>query len=106
MSQYENILLTVKNIHLFQIPPRQTSRGYRAADWDVSKHLFSGRLRITGKDGKCFIKFEDQNGQLFAQALYNRNGGTVEPVTDSSRYFVVTVEDATSGMLNTDIVFM
>ncbi|XP_010116845.1 PREDICTED: LOW QUALITY PROTEIN: adaptin ear-binding coat-associated protein 2, partial [Chlamydotis macqueenii] len=55
----------------------------------------SGRLRITAKGKIAFIKLEDKtSGELFAQAPVEQFPGiAVESVTDSSRYFVIRIED-------------
>ncbi|KAJ3162121.1 Adaptin ear-binding coat-associated protein 2 [Geranomyces michiganensis] len=80
------------------IPPRATTRGYRASDWDVTQHLWSGRLRITASATRATIRLEDANtGDLFAAAPYEPDGTTVEPVADSSRYFVMRIVDPGSG---------
>ncbi|XP_010142477.1 PREDICTED: adaptin ear-binding coat-associated protein 2, partial [Buceros rhinoceros silvestris] len=56
---------------------------------------WSGRLRITAKGKVAFIKLEDKtSGELFAQAPVEQFPGiAVESVTDSSRYFVIRIED-------------
>jgi hypothetical protein len=36
-------------------------------------------------------------GQLFAQCPYDASGSSVEQVTDSSRYFVLKIQDVASG---------
>ncbi|XP_058531777.1 adaptin ear-binding coat-associated protein 2 isoform X3 [Ochotona princeps] len=52
-------------------------------------------MRITAKGQVAYIKLEDRtSGELFAQAPVDQFPGTaVESVTDSSRYFVVRIED-------------
>ncbi|GBN03548.1 Adaptin ear-binding coat-associated protein 1 [Araneus ventricosus] len=52
-------------------------------------------MRIVSKGKKCFIKLEDKNsGELFAKAPIDKYPGiAIEPVTDSSRYFVLRIED-------------
>ena len=51
---------------VYKIPPRQTSQGHRAADWN-GNHLWTGRCRVVGKGEVCTIKLEDpQTGNLFA----------------------------------------
>ncbi|RUO96009.1 hypothetical protein BC936DRAFT_142801 [Jimgerdemannia flammicorona] len=45
---------------VYRIPPRQSSKGYRAADWgDMEAFLWKGRLRIISKGNQCFIRLED-----------------------------------------------
>ncbi|NXQ59456.1 NECP2 protein, partial [Anthoscopus minutus] len=67
----------------------------RAAEWQLDQPAWSGRLRITAKGSTAFIKLEDKtSGELFAQAPVEQFPGiAVEGVTDSSRYFVIRIED-------------
>ncbi|NWI57242.1 NECP2 protein, partial [Calyptomena viridis] len=95
----------------------------RAAEWQLDQPAWSGRLRITAKGSTAFIKLEDKTsgergfpaplgvgmlccipalsrshssfpGELFAQAPVEQFPGiAVESVTDSSRYFVIRIED-------------
>uniref|UniRef100_A0A8C0MY69 SUZ RNA binding domain containing 1 n=1 Tax=Canis lupus familiaris TaxID=9615 RepID=A0A8C0MY69_CANLF len=66
-----------------------------AAEWQLDQPSWSGRLRITAKGQVAYIKLEDRtSGELFAQAPVDQFPGTaVESVTDSSRYFVIRIED-------------
>ncbi|XP_069040191.1 adaptin ear-binding coat-associated protein 2 isoform X2 [Lepisosteus oculatus] len=52
-------------------------------------------MRITSKGKMAYIRLEDKNsGELFAQAPVEQYPGiAVEGVADSSRYFVVRIED-------------
>ncbi|RUS17387.1 adaptin ear-binding coat-associated protein 1 [Endogone sp. FLAS-F59071] len=94
-DDYESVLLVIRECYVYRIPPRQSSRGYRAADWgDMEAFLWKGRLRIISKGDKCFIKLEDSGtGDLFALCPYDPTNNSVESVLDSSRYFVLKVED-------------
>ncbi|KAM0788635.1 hypothetical protein ACM66B_006106 [Microbotryomycetes sp. NB124-2] len=106
-GDYETVLFVARECYVYRIPPRTSSEGYRAANWgDMGQPLWKGRIRVVeqGADvpSKCFIRLEDSNtGELFALTPYqpskaNSYGG-VEPVLDSSRYFVLTVVDQGSG---------
>ncbi|CAG8446392.1 10498_t:CDS:2 [Scutellospora calospora] len=66
-----------------------------AAEWgDMEAFLWKGRLRIIAVGEKCFIRLEDGNtGELFAQCLYDPDTNSVEAVRDSSRYFVLRIEN-------------
>ncbi|GAA5979217.1 hypothetical protein JCM10908_002842 [Rhodotorula pacifica] len=107
MDDYESVLFVSRDVYVYQIPPRTSNAGYRAAEWgEMSEPMWRGRMRVIEKGSEiptsCFINLEDANsGELFAQSPYkptkaNPNGGC-EAVLDSSRYFVLTVVDATSG---------
>ena len=60
--------------------------------------MWTGRLRIAAVNDDCWIKLEDANtSQLFAVSRYDLEGTAVEAVTDSSRYFVLRLEDQQTG---------
>ncbi|XP_030633426.1 adaptin ear-binding coat-associated protein 2 [Chanos chanos] len=94
-GSYESILCVKPEVHVYRIPPRASNRGYRAADWKLDEPAWSGRLKITNKGKIAYIKLEDKTtGELFAQAPVDQYpGSVVEAVTDSSRYFVIRIED-------------
>lgn len=52
-------------------------------------------MRIVVKNQKCLLKLEDKlSGELFAQSPIDKYPGIgIESVTDSSRYFVIRIED-------------
>ena len=100
-DQIERVLCVVAETHVYKIPPRQTSQGHRAADWN-GNHLWTGRCRVVGKGEVCTIKLEDPNtGDLFAECPVTLPGPdqapSVEPVMDSSRYFVLRIEDGSGA---------
>lgn len=96
-------------MHVYTIPrdALSTTAGYAAASWtaDPRNHIFTARLRVletsfsSGGDDdettqlKVDILLEDPSaGTLFAAAPYTAPA-TVEPTTDSSRFFAVRVQD-------------
>ncbi|XP_059686111.1 adaptin ear-binding coat-associated protein 2-like [Gavia stellata] len=94
-EEYEAVLCVKPAVHVYRVPPRASNRGYRAAEWQLDQPAWSGRLRITAKGKIAFIKLEDKtSGELFAQAPVEQFPGiAVESVMDSSRYFVIRIED-------------
>ncbi|XP_012684974.1 adaptin ear-binding coat-associated protein 1 isoform X2 [Clupea harengus] len=94
-GEYESILIVKPDVNVYRIPPRASNRGHRAADWKLDTPDWSGRLRITAKGKVAFIKLEDKvSGELFAQAPINEFPSiSVETVSDSSRYFVLRIQD-------------
>ncbi|KAJ8334369.1 hypothetical protein SKAU_G00400080 [Synaphobranchus kaupii] len=100
VSDYESILCVKPDVNVYRIPPRATNRGYRASDWKLDAPDWTGRMRITAKGKVAYIKLEDKvSGELFAQAPVEEYPGiTVETVSDSSRYFVLRIQDDNGGM--------
>ncbi|KAI9331629.1 adaptin ear-binding coat-associated protein 2-like protein [Obelidium mucronatum] len=97
-DRYESVLLVIRECTAYRIPPRSSAKGYKAGDWDVNSFLWKGRMRVIAKGDDCYINLEDSTtGELFAMCPYPPDGTHVEPVLDSSRYFVLTLVDPTSG---------
>jgi len=95
----ERTLLVKPEVFVYKIPPRSSARGYRAADWKLTEPDWTGRMRCVALGATVTIKLEDKgSGELFAACPVDKYPGTaVEAVTDSSRYFVICVQDAGSG---------
>ncbi|KAM7287680.1 putative adaptin ear-binding coat-associated protein [Ixodes scapularis] len=95
MEDYESILLVKNEVYVYKIPPRATNRGYRAADWKLDAPEWTGRMRLVTKGKDCTLKLEDKiSGELFAKCPIDKYPGiAVEAVVDSSRYFVIRLQD-------------
>merc|ERR1712210_187660 len=91
----ESTILTKPECLVYRLPPRNSVRGYRAADWGLDKPSWTGRMRITARDEKVSIKLEDTtNGQLFAECpITEYPTKDIESVNDSSRYFVLRIQN-------------
>jgi hypothetical protein len=102
----QRILFIAPSVHVYQIPPLTSNKGYVAATWTADnnkRQIFTARLRIletsypspsnpNAETLKSDILLEDpSNGQLFAAAPYTAPG-VVEQVLDSSRFFAVRVQ--------------
>ncbi|KAL2540669.1 Uncharacterized protein Adt_01647 [Abeliophyllum distichum] len=93
---FEHTLLVVREVSIFKIPPRSTSGGYKCGEWLQSDKIWTGRLRVVSCKTRCEIRLEDPNsGELFAACFVNpgQRESSVESVLDSSRYFVLKIED-------------
>ncbi|GBG72170.1 hypothetical protein CBR_g11103 [Chara braunii] len=92
----ELILFQVKECYVYKIPPRKSNLSYRADEWDINKWTWQGAMRIVSKGTECSIRLEDPiSGELFAQAPVRATDPfPVEGVVDSSRFFVLRVEDS------------
>ncbi|WCJ30939.1 Adaptin ear-binding coat-associated protein 1 NECAP-1 [Euphorbia peplus] len=97
----ELILFQVPECYVYLIPPRKSAASYRADEWDVNKWEWEGTLKVISKDEECIIRLEDKTtGELYARAfLRNGEPHPVETVIDSSRYFVLRVEENIDGRL-------
>ncbi|KAH8099596.1 hypothetical protein BXZ70DRAFT_1008997 [Cristinia sonorae] len=94
-DEIESILYIGREVSVFKIPPLKANAGHRAQEWgDLGQPLWKGRMRIIERSSGVAIQFEDAtSGELFAKADYDPAKPCVEAVLDSSRYFVVRVED-------------
>lgn len=94
--ELETLLLEIPETHVFKIPPRATAAGHKAEEWE-GNHIWTGRCKVVAKGDRCEVKLEDPTtGELFAACPVNTSdptNKTIEPVTDSSRYFVLRIED-------------
>lgn len=97
----ELVLFQVPECYVYLIPPRKTAASYRADEWDVNKWAWEGKLKVLSKGEECIIRLEDKStGELYARAfLRDGEKHPVEPVIDSSRYFVLRVEENIDGRL-------
>ncbi|CAB3236479.1 unnamed protein product [Arctia plantaginis] len=95
MESYESVILVKNEVFVFKIPPRTSNRGYRAADWNLQEPHWTGRMRLVAKGEELIMKLEDKtSGELFAKCPIDKYPGlALESVTDSSRYFVVRIQD-------------
>jgi adaptin ear-binding coat-associated protein 1/2 len=61
----------------------------------LSEPEWTGRLKLVSKGNDCTIKLEDKNsGELFAKCPIEQYPGiAIESVADSSRYFVLRLQD-------------
>ncbi|PFH51219.1 hypothetical protein AMATHDRAFT_3221 [Amanita thiersii Skay4041] len=93
-DEIESILYIGREVSVYKIPPLKANEGHKANDWgDLANPLWKGRLRIVERSETAVIYFEDGT-TVFAKTEYDPSRPSVEAVLDSSRYFVVRVEDA------------
>ncbi|CAN1229894.1 Uncharacterized protein At1g03900 [Linum perenne] len=97
----ELVLFKVPECYVYLIPPRKTAGSYRADEWDVNKWAWEGSLKVVSRTEECIIRLEDKStGELYARAFLRRGEPhPVEPVIDSSRYFVLRIEENIDGRL-------
>ncbi|KAF2829248.1 adaptin ear-binding coat-associated protein 1 NECAP-1 [Ophiobolus disseminans] len=101
----QRILYLSPKVHIYQIPPATSTKGYQASTWTANNNkmqIFTARLRIVEtsiplerEDGdekvSTTLLLEDpKTGDLFAAAPYTSER-IVEQALDSSRFFAITV---------------
>mmetsp|Transcript_24978 Transcript_24978/g.27795 ORF Transcript_24978/g.27795 Transcript_24978/m.27795 type:complete len:267 (-) Transcript_24978:31-831(-) len=92
----ERQLCELDECFVYNIPPRKSALGHKAADWNIAAFLWTGRCRIVEREDVAYIRLlEAKSDKLFAECKVNEH--SVEAAIDSSRFFVLTIEDPASG---------
>lgn len=90
----ERVRCTIPEAHIFKLPPRPTSGGWRGADWD--KEVWQGTLKVVERgDLTVVLLVDSKTGAIFAVCPVKE--GAVDRCVDSSRYFVLRVENGATG---------
>lgn len=95
----EQVLFVHKELDVFKIPPRVGASGWRSGEWRVNDKIFTGRCRVVAQGSSLEVRLEDPNtGELFGVAPVPLGQAhiAVEQAADSSRNFVLRLEDAAS----------
>jgi len=96
---YEQTLCVINTVFVFRIPPRTSSEGYKAENW--GEPLWTGRCKVIAIGEKCEVRLEDPaTEKRFATCNVNtteEGPQAIERVLDSSRYFVLRIEDKQKG---------
>jgi len=87
----ERVRCVINDAHVFKLPPRQSAGGWRGADWD--QEVWQGMVKVVERGELTVVLLVDRNtGAIFAVCPVK--DGAVDRCVDSSRYFVVRVENA------------
>jgi hypothetical protein len=87
----ERVRCVIPDAHVFKLPPRQTAGGWRGADWD--QEVWQGTLKVVERGALTVILLTDKTTHaIFAVCPVKE--GAVDRCVDSSRYFVLRVENA------------
>uniref|UniRef100_A0A7S2YCS3 NECAP PHear domain-containing protein n=1 Tax=Entomoneis paludosa TaxID=265537 RepID=A0A7S2YCS3_9STRA len=87
----ERVRCSIPDAHVFKLPPRQTAGGWRGADWD--QEVWQGTLKVVERGDLTVVLLVDRtSGAIFAVCPVK--DGAVDRCVDSSRYFVLRVENA------------
>lgn len=91
----EVLLWSCPEMYVYHIPPLKSESGHRANDWDVNKWLWSGKLCVYAIGNIMQVRLLDATGGgLFAMCpVTEPSSKAIDPVVDSSRYFVLRIDD-------------
>ncbi|KAL4424731.1 hypothetical protein ABPG77_000074 [Micractinium sp. CCAP 211/92] len=95
----EQVLFVHKEVDVFRIPPRVGAGGWRSGEWRLADKIFTGRCRVVSQGEKLEVRLEDaSSGELFGVVPVPPGQAhiAVEQASDSSRNFVLRLEDAAS----------
>jgi adaptin ear-binding coat-associated protein 1/2 len=107
-SLLRQTLMTQDECFVYKVPPLATASGYRANDWNLANPLQTCGFQVERRDNDLYLLFTlERHTKLFAlsriyvdQRDNNATSATttaiqrsvVEPVLDSSRYFVCKIQ--------------
>jgi len=87
----ERVRCVIKDAHVFKLPPRPTSGGWRGADW--RDEVWQGTVKVVERGQSTLVLLVDRtSGGIFAVCPIK--DGAVDRCIDSSRYFVLRIENA------------
>jgi len=98
----ERVRCTLNDAHVFKLPPRQAAGGWRGADW--TDEVWQGTVKVVERDDLTVVLLVDRsNGSIFAVCPIK--DGAVDRCIDSSRYFVLRVENANGRHMFVGVAF-
>jgi adaptin ear-binding coat-associated protein 1/2 len=87
----ERVRCVIKDSHVFKLPTRQTAGGWRGADW--TEEVWQGTVKVVERGDLTVVLLVDRvSGAIFAVCPIK--DGAVDRCVDSSRYFVLRIENA------------
>ena len=99
----ERLRVVIKNAHVFKLPTRQTvSVGWRGADW--KDKVWQGTVKVVDRVNiTAVLLVEPNNGCIFAVCPLKE--GSIERCVDSSRYFVLRIENSAGRHMFIGVAF-
>ncbi len=110
LTVVERVRVTIKNAHIFKLPPRTSASGWRGADW--REELWVGTCKVVDRRDQTAVMLlhktsnpttTSTNAALLPPTATTSNifaiclalePGAVDRCIDSSRYFVLRVESS------------
>jgi hypothetical protein len=87
----ERVRCVIKDSHVFKLAPRPTAGGWRGADW--TEEVWQGTVKVVERGEMTLVLLVDRvSGSIFAVCPIK--DGAIDRCVDSSRYFVLRIENA------------
>lgn len=106
-SLLELTRLTIAETFVYRLPSYRHANGHRAEEWGLEKPAMTGVLKVVERQSVLFLRIfsvpeSSTEQELFCEAPIrisadSRLANFVESVADSSRYFVIRIEESSSG---------
>eukprot|EP01059_Diplonema_ambulator_P001750 TRINITY_DN11475_c0_g1_i1.p1 TRINITY_DN11475_c0_g1~~TRINITY_DN11475_c0_g1_i1.p1 ORF type:complete len:251 (+),score=65.29 TRINITY_DN11475_c0_g1_i1:51-755(+) len=93
--EVEQLLFEAMECNMYKIPPVQNAAGHKASEWQ-DKMIWTGICKVIAKGNVATVKLLEADGSVFAQCPIQSGANapkSIIPVIDSSRYFVLRIED-------------
>ena len=88
-------LMTHDECFVYKVPPLATASGYKANDWNLASPVQTCGFQVERRNNSLYLLFTlEHHTKLFAISCIDASQPiirSVEPVTDSSRYFVCQI---------------
>ncbi len=98
----ERLRLKISNAHIFKLPPKPSAGGWRGAEW--RDKIWQGTLKVVERNDQTAVLLVDaqEERNIFAvcpihhqlDERANNGGNGVDRCIDSSRYFVLRIQNA------------
>ncbi len=109
---FERVRLKVTNAHVFKLPPKPSAGGWRGAEW--RDKVWQGTLKVVerGEETAVLLVDNKEEKNIFAVCPIRHNldgktnvGNGVDRCIDSSRYFVLRIQNAQGRHLFIGLAF-
>ena len=99
MQMIERLRVEIPNAHVFKLPPKSGAGGWRGADW--REKVWQGTVKVVERrqeqglaEEATILLVDRTSSNIFAVCPVTGRTGAVDRCVDSSRYFVLRIENA------------
>ncbi|ELP92664.1 adaptin ear-binding coat-associated protein, putative [Entamoeba invadens IP1] len=95
MNDFQDTVLFKKDSMIFRVVGTNGEVHRNAGEWKQDDFMWKGDCQVVKRDTKLRVIFSDKSGVPFCFSEIST--GAVEPVNDSSRFFIVNVTETNGG---------